>query len=323
MVSATRLRLATFPTPAAGLALGIASLGWCWESSMMPAGGMVQTGAAYLAMLIALTLLAKFLLNPKVLWNELAHPVVGSVIPTLAMTWMVISKTLGMLDETLGILIWYSAIAMHLGFLLIFVVNRARRFHISHMLPSWFVPPVGLVVGALTCPGESCMFTANLLLQFGIITYLIMVPLMLFRLIFSEAVMDTAKPTIAILAAPPNLCLAGYLALTPEPSMLFVLFMLGIALLMTAVVYIAFFVLLRLPFSPAYAAFTFPVVIGATAMFKTTGFLAERNIDTGLTQQVEMIAQGELWIATAVVSYVALRYVMHYLPKSAKPQTAA
>ncbi|WP_315982045.1 hypothetical protein [Aliamphritea spongicola] len=67
MVTATRHRLATFPTPAAGLALGIASLGWCWETSMMPAGGLVQTGAAYIAMLIALTLLAKFLLNPAVL----------------------------------------------------------------------------------------------------------------------------------------------------------------------------------------------------------------------------------------------------------------
>ncbi|MCW1889915.1 hypothetical protein OK016_13235 [Vibrio chagasii] len=30
----------------------------------------------------------------------------------------------------------------------------------------------------------------------------------------------------------------------------------------------AFFKLLRLPFSPGYAAFTFPIVIGATALFK-------------------------------------------------------
>lgn len=322
MLTTISQRLGAFPTPAAGLALGIASLGWCWESTMMPAGGMVQTGAAWIAMLIALAVLGKFLANPRTLWNELAHPVVGSVIPTLAMTWMVISKTLGMLDANLGMFVWYAAIAMHVGFLVIFIANRARRFHISHMLPSWFVPPVGLVVGALTCPGEECMFVADLLLQFGIVVYLIMVPLMLFRLIFSEAVLDAAKPTIAILAAPPNLCLAGYLTLVPEPSMLFVLFMLGIALLMTAVVYMAFFVLLRLPFSPAYAAFTFPVVIGATALFKTASFMAGKGIDPALASQIEFIGQAQLWVATAVVCYVALRYVIHYLPKPARTQTA-
>lgn len=322
MLTTIRTRASHFPTPAAGLALGIASLGWCWET--VSPNGFSQTGAAIISMAIALTLLGKFILNPKILWHELSHPVVGSVIPTLAMTWMVISATLAKFNPALGELIWYCAIAMHVSFLAVFVSYRARHFQVSHMLPSWFVPPVGLVVAAVSNPGPETFATANLLLQFGILTYLVMVPMMLFRLIFSEAVMDAAKPTIAILAAPPSLCLAGYLTLTPEPSLMFVLFMLGLALLMTAVVYIAFFVLLRLPFSPAYAAFTFPVVIGATALFKTANFLAERNIDEQLTAQVEWIARAELAVATVIVSYVALRYVMHYWPKpQAQSQVAS
>ena len=33
MIARTRRSLAAAPTPMAGLALGIASLGWCWENA--------------------------------------------------------------------------------------------------------------------------------------------------------------------------------------------------------------------------------------------------------------------------------------------------
>lgn len=48
----------------------------------------------------------------------------------------------------------------------------------------------------------------------------------------------------------------------------------GIAILMTAVIYFAFWRLLRLQFSPGYAAFTFPMAIGATALYKLSNLVA-------------------------------------------------
>jgi tellurite resistance protein TehA-like permease len=39
---------------------------------------------------------------------------------------------------------------------------------------------------------------------------------------------------------------------------------------LTAIVYVAFTRLLVLPFSPGYAAYTFPMAIGATALFKAS-----------------------------------------------------
>jgi tellurite resistance protein TehA-like permease len=91
---------------------------------------------------------------------------------------------------------------------------------------------------------------------------------MIYRLVFCESVPDAAKPTIAIMAAPASLSLAGYLTVTQDPSPVLVALLFGIAILMTVVIYAAFFHLLRLPFGPAYAAFIFPMVIGATALFK-------------------------------------------------------
>lgn len=90
----------------------------------------------------------------------------------------------------------------------------------------------------------------------------------------------------------------------------------GIAILMTAIIYLAFFKLLRLPFSPGYAAFTFPMVIGATALFKLAAWMETIGVANKYIVQVQWIAAIELIVATLVVSYVALRYLTFYKPVS-------
>ena len=94
MIARTRKSLGKAPTPMAGLALGIASLGWCWENAGQFDGRMQLLGAAVAAVLLVI-LTFKFLLHPRLLWQDLAHPVVGSVVPTYAMGTMVVSKALG------------------------------------------------------------------------------------------------------------------------------------------------------------------------------------------------------------------------------------
>lgn len=311
MLIRVRDRLVNFPTPTAGLALGIASLGWCWENAF-PANGYAQLTGAVIAAFLLVLVIGKLTLNLKVLWDELGHPVIGSVIPTSAMAAMVISKALGNYSEGLAMLLWYTATAMHLLFFVLFATRRLRQFDMNHMLPSWFVPPVGLVVATLTCPGGSSVYLAGILLNFGLIAYGILLPFMLYRLIFNERVADAAQPTIAILAAPPSLCLAGYLSFVSEPSLFLVMVLQGIAILMTVVIYLAFWKLLRLPFSPGYAAFTFPMVIGSTALFKSADYFQRMNLDGELVMQMTALAWVELVVATVVVVYVALRYLHHY-----------
>ncbi|RQM69764.1 SLAC1 family transporter, partial [Aeromonas enteropelogenes] len=155
----------------------------------------------------------------------------------------------------------------------------------------------------------------NGLLWFGIICYGLMLPLMLYRLIFSHEVPDAAKPTIAILAAPASLSLAGYLTVSQDPSLLLVAVLLGIAILMTGIIYLAFIKLLRLPFSPGYAAFTFPMVIGATALFKVANLVSGWPQAAHYVEQIRLLAHVELGIATVIVGYVALRYLMFFLPQ--------
>jgi tellurite resistance protein TehA-like permease len=299
----------------AGLGLAIASLGWVWEN--MTTDYAVRLIGAAIAAALLVVLAAKFISQPKTLFNELAHPVVGSVIPTFAMGMMVISSAINLYHTNAAEILWLTAVTLHCAFLLIFFTHRAKGFKLHHMLPSWFVPPVGLAVAALTCPSADFYPLANTILLFAMTSYLLLMPVMIYRLLFAEAIPDTAKPTIAIMAAPASLCLAAYLSLVDHPSLLLTGVLAGIAVLMTVVIYMAFFQLLKLPFSPGYAAFTFPTVISATALFKTAELVAQYP---GISDYASPLNQGaviELLIATVIVGYVAAGYVNSYFSRAA------
>ncbi|WP_022943175.1 TDT family transporter [Psychromonas hadalis] len=303
----------TIPTALAGLALGIASLGWCWESAAN-LQGQVQMGGAVIASFLLTSLLLKFVFNPSLLKQDLAHHLSGSIVPTFSMALMVVANNINHFNHSLALLLWLVAILLHLSFLVTFIYYRVQDFKFEHILPSWFIPPVGIVVAVVSFPGGDLLIVANSLLMFGLVAYAILLPTMLYRYFFHSKIADHEKPTITVFAAPASLTLAGYLTITEQPNPLLVLLLACIALMMTLFIYVSFSKLLRLPFTPAYSAFTFPLVIGATAMFKTSHYLLNSGYDMQLVKVIESIAYGELFFATLMVAYVCLRYLIHFFP---------
>ncbi|WP_299568719.1 TDT family transporter [uncultured Shewanella sp.] len=313
MLQTAKVKLLAAPTPMAGLALGIASLGWSWES-LADINGYGQWVSAIIASILLLVLAVKFLIHTHTLRDDLAHPVVGSVVPTFAMATMIVSSSLWHFSAFAGDALWLIGLGLHIVFLVSFLYHRAKAFELHHMVPSWFVPPVGIIVADVSFSGNPHLaFLAHMALVFGMFAYAIMLPMMIYRLMFTHEVPDAAKPTLAILAAPASLSLAGYLTVTAEPSPVIIALLFGIAVLMTTIIYLAFFKLLRLPFSPGYAAFTFPMVIGATALFKMVTWMQSIGMADEYIQQVRLLAGIELAVATVVVSYVAIRYLNFYL----------
>ncbi|KIO37360.1 TDT family transporter [Shewanella sp. cp20] len=311
MIQRTKKAVMGVPTPMAGLALGIASLGWCWEN-FAELNGYGQWISAGIASVLLAILTIKFFFHNHLLRQDLAHPVVGSVVPTFSMATMVISNSLGQFYPLAGDGLWLAAVVLHIVFLVSFIYHRAKDFELHHMVPSWFVPPVGIIVADVSFSGTTVLAPiAQGALIFGMLAYAVMLPLMIYRLMFTHEVPDAAKPTMAILAAPASLSLAGYLTVTATPSPVTIALLFGIAVLMTAIIYLAFYKLLRLPFSPGYAAFTFPMVIGSTALFKMANWMVLEGMQSHYVQQVRNLAGLELMVATVVVSYVALKYINH------------
>lgn len=307
------------PTPLAGLALGIASLGWCMENAL-PLGGWWQTAGALIGLILLGFLLIRFAAHRDTLKTDLKHPVVGSIVPTYAMCLMVVSKTAGHWLPEAGVAIWCLAVALHLAALGIFVWNRLKEPSLELMVPSWFVPPIGIVVADVTFPEVAALLPlAKLLFWAGAAAYAVLLPLMIYRLFFLPEVPNGAKPTIAILAAPASLLLAGYLTVEKDPSLLLVALLFGIAVLMTTVIYFAFWRLLRLQFSPGYAAFTFPMAIGATALYKLSNLVAGWPEGLHYAEQIRILAHVELAVAAMVILYVSVLYAKNLpgmLPKN-------
>ena len=318
MFNYIKAKVITAPTPMGGLALVIASLGWAWENMFNVNGAAQYTGAA-IASVLLLILGLKFLLHPQLLKADLAHPVVGSVVPTFAMATLVVSNSLGHVNPLAGDVLWVGAFLLHLGFLLSFIIHRVREFKIEHMVPSWFVPPVGIIVADVAFSGNpALMFLAQGALYFGMLMYTVMLPIMIYRIIFAEQIPDAAQPTLAILAAPASLSLAGYFTMVTQPSPVIIGGLFGIAILMTLIIYTAFFKLLRRRFCPGFAAFTFPMVIGATALFKLADWMLTMNVDMQFINQIHYLAVFELLVASAVVGYVAIRYTHYFNPLASK-----
>ena len=122
MINMAKGKLITAPTPMAGLALGIASLGWCWEN-FANLNGYGQLIGAAIASVLLMVLAIKFLLLSHTLKEDLAHPVIGSVVPTFAMATMVVSNSVGQFYLLAGDALWLFAVGLHLVFLISFLYH--------------------------------------------------------------------------------------------------------------------------------------------------------------------------------------------------------
>ena len=269
-----------------------------------------------MAGLLAVALLFQISKKSYEPWIYWLTVVLISVVGTLITDNLV--DNLGVSLETTTIAF---SIALALTFLAWFASEKTLSIHtiftkrreLFYWLTILFTFALGTAGGDLASEGLAWGYMQSALI-FGMLSYAFMLPMMIYRLMFTEQVPDAAKPTLAILAAPASLSLAGYLTITQQPSPVIVALLFGIGVLMTSIIYLSFFKLMRLPFSPGYAAFTFPMVIGATALFKMADWMESVGIATQYIQQINALAEFELLVATAVVAYVCLRYLHYYQP---------
>ena len=312
MIKTLPPRFRNLPTPMAGLALGVASIGVCSELAL-PCHGWAQAAGALIAAALLALLSLRYSFHFDTLIADLKHPVLGSIAPTFAMCLMVLSKTVGLISINAGAIVWSIAVVLHLLILAAFIYHRLSTPSLEVMVPSWFVPPVGLIVADVTFPGLDWLYPAAIIILYvGLASYAILLPVMLYRLFFYSSIQAGAQPTIAIMAAPASLSLAGYLTVVKDPNLLLCAILLGIAILMTVAIYFAFWRLLRLQFSPGYAAFTFPMAIGATALYKAADVLAAIAGAHEYERTLRLIAHGELAIAALVIFYVLALYLKNF-----------
>ncbi|MGL5123919.1 MAG: TDT family transporter [Fusobacteriaceae bacterium] len=278
------------PVAQTGLALGVSGVSGAVAIVFSPKALYVGN---FISLMLLLPIIIKNILHFDVFKEELKHPTLGSFIPTLDMALMNLSVVIYGFSAVLGKGLWLFCIALHLIFGVSFIYHRFRSWDIKHMVPSWFVPPIGIVVASVNSGLMGMPQLAQTIFYIGFIFYIVMLPIMLYRIIFVEKIDDARLPTFAIIAAPPNLCLAGYLVAfeTPNPAMVGFLF--PLAIFMTGLLYISIVKIIKLKFTPVYASFSFPLAIGSTAILKYSKYI--ENIDEN---------RGIFWYNIGVVATI-------------------
>lgn len=291
------------PIPASGLMLGLAALGNLLRSH----GEIFRNICGLIAAVLLVLLVIKVVMYPKCLKEGLESPVVGGVMATFPMGMMILSTYLVTFSKGLALGLWVAGILVHVALILAFSAKYLLKFNIKKVFTTYYIVYVGIVAGSVSAPAHNMLQVGQLLFWFGFVAYLVLLPLVLYRIFVVKEIPAPALPTLVIQAAPGSLCLAGYLSTFQEKSPV----MVGILLALAAVnilIGLAFLIKnVTGRFTPAFSSFTFPIVISGLAVKLTNGFYLNSGNPVALLGPSALILEV---LSIGLVLYVLISYVI-------------
>lgn len=299
------------PLPKGGLTLGILALGNLYITMGLGSPTAIRIGCALVAVPLLFTIIGKCLLHPVlVLGTDMSSPIVAPVSATVFMSLMQIASYIAPYDgpaHTLSIALWYFAVSCNIV-LMVHITSRfvVHGFAFRQVFPTWFVGYVGIVVASATSAPVHQRPLGLMIFWIGFMLYMVMLAIVGIR-VMRIPMEPVTRPTLAIFAAPMSLSVAGYTASAPDPNLGFVLVLIVLAQALFLGVLMIMPMLLRSPFSPAYAAFTFPFVITATALHKVLDLCKGRGWD--VPSWCYGLQYAETVFATLMVAMVLVRYM--------------
>ncbi|UJF20076.1 TDT family transporter [Vibrio sp. SS-MA-C1-2] len=295
--------------------MGVMGLGLAWSLYFPSTAIVMRPLCAIIAVFLLAPVLGKYLRFPSLFFNDLRHPLNGSLMAPMTMCLLVIADYLTSLNTLVARFIWYPAMTIHISMMIYFFYYQLKNLRLTNLLPSWFLYPVGAISGTLAGQELGHYQFTELMTYLCISTYFVMLPIVLHRLCFMGRLPRPARPTLAIMAAPVNLSLTAYMVNNPSPDPILVGALAGIAITMTLLVYLCYFYLLSQRFHPSIAAITFPSVISSVAMGQITLWFAQYHSHWTWLHRLGFI---ELMIATGLVLWVCWLYIQFYFPNNKK-----
>jgi len=300
-------RLERIPVPAIATFLALLTLsnvygglGFVWFRYLVMACGTV----------FIICYILKIIMFPKTVWNEYSQVIPCSLYAALTMCMMILGSFYLEIGtnfsipalQIIGKAVWYFAVAVHTVHLIRFIImNMFLHRNVMTTMPSWFVTLNGYMVACVTGGAMNAKPILTVITIYGCIIYVIMLPIMIWRLMKVEIKAPTYH-TMAILLAPCSLCVVSLINVYGKPNSLLLGFM------YLCVVCTLIFIIIKLPdffsykFYPGYAGLTFPMAIGIVATQKMAGYLAETG--SGLAEAVGQLAGLQIFLTSGLVFYV-------------------
>ena len=303
--------LSALPLPVSGVMLAIASLGILLMQffgsvlSMPYAGLLLQSFCGVVSAILWVLIVLKVVLFPAQIKAALHDPILASVAGTFPMAMMALSVYLAELIGEPAVYLWYAGVVFHAVLIVFFSIRFLEEPKLSQVFPSWLVVYVGIVLASITAPYFNQIFVGQICFWFGFLALIPLFPVLFVRCV-RIPIPEPAKPLVCIFAAPVSIILAGYVQ-SFSSNVYIVSVLLAAETVVLILVLFQFPKLLKLPFYPSYAAFTFPFVVTATAYFFGIMSLVEAGFIPAGWYAVPLII---ILFAALLVVYVFVRYVM-------------
>ncbi|MGX8680224.1 MAG: TDT family transporter [bacterium] len=273
-------------------------------------GGLGYTWVRYAAMIagtiIVILYFIKIALYPDVCKKEYSQTVPASLYAGLTMCLMILGSFYYEKGLLIGKIVWMIAVFAHIIHILIFTFNNViKKRNLYTTVPSWFVTYNGLLVSAVTGGAMGMNGLLRIISLYGVIIYLILIPIIIFRLLTVPVKADVYH-TMAVVLAPCSLCVVG-LSNTCANSLGWLKICMYICVLISLS-----FIIIKLPaffsfsFTPGFAGLTFPMAIGIVATNKMAAFFGESHkaLATACTQ----LSGFQIFLTSMLIGYVLVNF---------------
>jgi tellurite resistance protein len=260
---------------------------------------MAGTTAAVFA-LLALVYLAKLVVYPRTVLEELRHPIKLNFFAAISISLLLLSIAFLPVDEAISRPLWMIGASLHLLFTL-YIVSvwiHHEHFEVHHMNPAWFIPAVGNVLVPVAGVHLGFIDISWFFFSIGMLFWGSLMTIIFYRLLFHAPIPERFMPTLFILIAPPAVGFIAYMRLVGEldPVAMVLYF---IALFLTLLLFAQARYFARLRFFLSWWAYTFPLAaisIASMLMF-----------EQGQGDLYRWIGAGLLSILALVVFFLLLR----------------
>lgn len=266
-------RLPHFPISLFGAIMGYSGLTLCFSKAheLLGVSSLFYQVLTLLTtiffILITLTYLTKAFKYPEAVYHDLNHPIALHFFPTFSISLVLLSILYKTSMPQMASILWHLGAIIQFG-LLLYIMNNwihHEKWQVTHMNPAWFIPVVGNILIPLGAPTFSHIELGWFFFSIGLIFWLILNSIVMYRLFFHPPLVKLLEPTLFILIAPPAVGFISYMTLTGNQGIDdFARILYYIALFLTILLLSQTKRFLRVPFALSWWAYTFP--LGAITM---------------------------------------------------------
>jgi exfoliative toxin A/B len=301
--------LKRIPLPLSGVMLGLAALGNLLQN-YSPA---LRVFCGVLAVILGIIWVAKYVRHRQLFITDMKNPIMASVAGTFSMAVIILAGYLQPIMSGVGTGMWYIGITLHLALIIYFTEKFMLPPAMPKVFASYFIVYVGIAAAAINAPLFKQHMLGSFLCGFAMVSFAVLLGIVTYRYIVYKEVPQPAQSLFCIYAAPMSLCLAGYIQSVMPKSPGFILGMVGVATVIYIIVLLQLPKLVKLPFYPSAAAFTFPFVISAIALKQSFVCLGKLGMQL---PALFYLAQFETALATVLVFWTLVRFISNILTPS-------